>query len=215
VRGRLPAAPARVVEIGCGTVGGFVPRLRAVSYDALGVDPRAPDGPEYRQIEFERLEPPEPVDAIVACTSLHHVHDLREIVERIATVLAPDGVLIVVEWSWETFDEPTARWCFERLDAGEESWLHRRRDDWLASGESWDDSLRTWVEEEGLHRGDRMLAALDARFERLTFARGPYCFAALSGVTAADEQAAIDAGTIRAMRLDYVGTPRPSAETAT
>jgi hypothetical protein len=42
VRGRLPAPPARVVEIGCGPLGGFVPMLRANGYDAVGIDPRHP-----------------------------------------------------------------------------------------------------------------------------------------------------------------------------
>jgi 2-polyprenyl-3-methyl-5-hydroxy-6-metoxy-1,4-benzoquinol methylase len=39
----LPAPPARVLEIGCGPLGGFVPMLRASGYDATGVDPRAPE----------------------------------------------------------------------------------------------------------------------------------------------------------------------------
>jgi hypothetical protein len=30
VRGSLPAAPARVVEVGCGPLGGFVPMMEAV-----------------------------------------------------------------------------------------------------------------------------------------------------------------------------------------
>ena len=48
VRARLPEAPARVVELGCGPLGGLVPGLRAAGYDAVGVDPAAPDGDEYR-----------------------------------------------------------------------------------------------------------------------------------------------------------------------
>jgi hypothetical protein len=43
VRGRLPAPPAHVVEIVCGSLGGFVPMLRSSGYEALGVDPEAPD----------------------------------------------------------------------------------------------------------------------------------------------------------------------------
>ena len=42
VRSRLPAPPARIVDVGCGPQGGFVPMLRAAGYDAEGVDPRAP-----------------------------------------------------------------------------------------------------------------------------------------------------------------------------
>jgi len=29
IRARLPAAPARVIEVGCGSLGGFVPMFRA------------------------------------------------------------------------------------------------------------------------------------------------------------------------------------------
>jgi hypothetical protein len=47
-----------VLEVGCGTLGGFVPALLDAGYDAVGVDPEAPEGPGYRQIEFERYEPP-------------------------------------------------------------------------------------------------------------------------------------------------------------
>src|SRR5690349_6839502 len=51
VRDRLPAPPGGVVEIGCGPLGGFVPRLRSAGYDATGADPEAPAGPWYRQVD--------------------------------------------------------------------------------------------------------------------------------------------------------------------
>jgi len=35
VRDRLPAPPARVVEIGCGSLGGFVPALRSSGYEGF------------------------------------------------------------------------------------------------------------------------------------------------------------------------------------
>jgi hypothetical protein len=54
-----------VVEVGCGTLGGFVPALLDVGYRAVGVDPEAPEGSGYRQIEFERYELPQPVDCVV------------------------------------------------------------------------------------------------------------------------------------------------------
>ena len=74
-------------------------------------------------------------DAIIASTSPHHVADLDIVVELIIRRLAPDGVLVVVEWAQERFDEATARWCFDRLANDEPGWLHRHRDDWLTSGE--------------------------------------------------------------------------------
>jgi hypothetical protein len=71
VRGQLPPPPSMVLEIGCGTLGGFVPALLDGGYQAVGVDPQAPEGPGYRRIEFERYEPPQPVPCVVASLSLH------------------------------------------------------------------------------------------------------------------------------------------------
>jgi SAM-dependent methyltransferase len=145
VRSQLPLAPTWVLEVGCGTLGGFVPALLASGYHAVGVDPEAPEGPGYRQIEFERYEPPQPVDCVVASLSLHHVADLNEVLDRLGAVLAPGGVLVVVEWAWERFDEATARWCFARLaspNPGEEpGWLHKAQERWAASGQRWDDTF--------------------------------------------------------------------------
>ena len=50
-----------------------------------------------------------------------------------------------------------------------------------------------------------MLALLDERFDRRQLSRGPYLFADLASMSAEDEQGAIDAGEIRATRVDYVG----------
>src|SRR5258708_2926434 len=66
VQSWLPASPARVIEIGCGPLGGFVPMLSAVGYDAAGVDPHAPQGRCYQRVEFERYEQRGPADAVVA-----------------------------------------------------------------------------------------------------------------------------------------------------
>ena len=115
VRDQLPPVPARVLEVGCGSLGGFVRALLDGGYHSVGVDPEAPEGPGYQRIEFERYEPPQPVDCVVASLSLHHVADLDEVLDRLAALLVPGGALVVVEWAWEQFDEATARWCFARL----------------------------------------------------------------------------------------------------
>jgi hypothetical protein len=61
------------------------------------------------------------------------------------------------------------------------------------------------AQQEGLHGGEQLLRSLDRRFERLLLARGPYFFPDLTDTSEADERAAIDAGGIRATRIDYVG----------
>jgi SAM-dependent methyltransferase len=203
VQQHLPPAPATVVELGCGRFGGFVPRLRALGYEVLGVDPSAPDGAEYRQIEFEHSELPAPLDAVIACTSLHHVADPAEVVAKIAGALAPAGLAIVVEWDRESFDEATARWSLDRV--GDDGWLARRHEGWAASGQSWERYLSDWAGGHGIHPVGQILRHLDERFQRVHCQRGPYLFADLPSTSEADELRAIESGAIRALRIDYVG----------
>src|SRR6266516_1597498 len=129
VQAALPPAPAEVLEIGCGPLGGFVPALLNSGYNAAGVDPEAPDAPAYHRCEFERYHLSRPVSALIACTSLHHVADLDVVLDKMAAALAPGGVAVVVEWARERFDAATAQWCFARLTAAkpdaEAGWLHR------------------------------------------------------------------------------------------
>ena len=210
VRAWLPTPPAAVAEIGCGPLGGFVPMLRAAGYAADGVDPEAPDGPWYHQSEFEHYQMPRPARAVVACTSLHHVADVGQVLDLARAALVPGGTVIVVEWARESFDEVTARWCFDRLPplSDDPGWLQRRHDQWRASGLAWDEYVQAWAEEAGLHAGGDIVRELDARFDRQWLDRGPYFFPDLGGVSEADEQAAIEAGEIQASRIAYVGRRR-------
>jgi SAM-dependent methyltransferase len=206
VRAHLPPAPSCVLEIGCGTAGGFVPAISELGHHAAGVDPDAPTGPGYHRSQFEHHEPADPVDAIVACVSLHHVGDLGHVLDRAAAALAPGGTLIVVEWAYERFDEATARWCFDRLPgSGEQGWLHSHRDAWHASGQPWHSYLDAWVRRERLHSGRAIVQALQARFRTRLFTRAPYFFPDLQS-SEADEKAAAEAGEIRATGIRYVAT---------
>jgi SAM-dependent methyltransferase len=145
---------------------------------------------------------------VVASTSLHHVADLDEVLDRLAGLLVPGGVLVVVEWAWERFDEPTARWCFARLvppaPGDEPTWLHHHQERWAASGQPWDHYFRGLATEEGLHPGEAIVRGLDARFSRRLHAEGPHYFGDLAGTSQAEEQAAIDIGQIRAGGIRYV-----------
>jgi SAM-dependent methyltransferase len=181
------------------------------------VDPEAPPGPSYRQVEYERYDLPGRVDAVVACTSLHHVADLGTALDLVAAALVPGGVAVIVEWARERFDEATARWCFSRLpEAGNDhpGWLHHRQAEWRESGQSWDAYLRSWEQAEGLHAGQAILDELDARFDSRSTAYGPYFFPELAGTSEADEQAAIDSGLIQANRIQYVGRRRSHTSAA-
>jgi SAM-dependent methyltransferase len=179
--------------------------LRSSGYEAIGVDPEAPEGADYRRVEFEKVEPLGEVDAVVASTSLHHVADPAQVIDSVAATLAPRGTVVVVEWSWERFDEATAEWCFQRLGSNEEGWLHHRRNEWVASEQPWSVYVRDWARRERLHAATTLLGLLDARFNREHLTDGPYFFPDLAQATEEDELAAIVAGEIRATRVDYVG----------
>jgi SAM-dependent methyltransferase len=207
VRDQLPPPPARVLEVGCGSLGGFVPALLDDGYQAVGVDPEAPEGPHYQQLELERYDPPWPVECVVASASLHHVADLDAALDRLQALLLPDGVLVVVEWAWERFDDATARWCFARLTPGAEpGWLRKHQERWAASGQPWDAYLRAFATEEGLYPGEAIVRGLDSRFTRRFYAEGPRFFAALPATSEAEERAAIEAGQIRAGGIRYAAT---------
>lgn len=207
IRPCLPAPPAYVVEVGCGSLGGFVPALDSCGYRALGIDPAAPEGDSYCRQEVEHAKLRAQAAAVVACTSLHHVDDLGEALDKVVQLLVPGGVVIVVEWDWERFDEATAQWCFERL--GESGgWLHHRRQEWITSGQPWQRYLQAWANEHRIHTGGAVLGELDQRLRRQLCRRGAYFFADLANTTETDELQAINSGAIQATGIDYVGTPQ-------
>jgi SAM-dependent methyltransferase len=208
VRAQLPGPPARVIEIGCGEAGGHVPALLAAGYQAVGVDPDAPAGVGYHAIPFEQYRPGERVDAVLASLSLHHVADPGEVLDQVAGVLRPGGTVVVIEWGWETLDEATARWCFgQRLRDPDEhgTWLAGLRAQWMDSGQPWPEFIRDWAQGHGLHPLAAIQAALAGRFTTIHHSRGPYYFPDLASTGPDGEQAAIDAGQIRAGCLRYVG----------
>ena len=105
VLSHLPPAPARVLDVGCGDIGGVVPALAAAGYDAFGVDPRAPAGPRYSHGDYRDVT--ETYDAVVAGRILHHVHPLGDGLDKLAA-LAP--LLIVDEFAGDLIDDAGQDW---------------------------------------------------------------------------------------------------------
>ena len=183
VAAHLPAAPARVLEVGCGH-GALAYAMARLGHDVLAIDPRAPAGDLFRQVSLEDLDDPGPFDAVVANRSLHHIHDLPAAVGKIARLLAPGGRLLLHEHAWDVVDEPTLRWYRE----------HGGHGDWRA-------------DHAGLHSSEAMLAALAPYFAERSLEWTPYLHGELH-LEAAVERAAIESGAIRATGFLYVGDRR-------
>lgn len=205
VRSQLPAAPARVLEVGCGE-GALARALVEAGYDVVAIDPAAPPGLPFRRVKLEDLDVSEgPFDAVIAGRSLHHVADLGVALDRIGALLAPGGSFVLDEFAWDRLDLATADWYYGQ---------HRAL---AAAGRlpaappSLDACCREWQEEHvGLHGYTDMRTELDARFEERLFAWTPYLHRLLAGeVSASLEEQLIASGAIRATGFRYVGIRRP------
>jgi SAM-dependent methyltransferase len=105
----LPDTPARVLEVGCGD-GRLTRFLTERHYEAAGIDPDAPDGPEFIRGTLEEFEPASEFDAGVAVRSLHHLHDLDRALDNLRDAIKPAGRLILFEFAIENVDSAASRW---------------------------------------------------------------------------------------------------------
>jgi SAM-dependent methyltransferase len=186
----LPSAPARVLEVGCGS-GELARALDSAGYRVLAIDPQAPEGAIFRRVRLEELDESGPFDAVVASSSLHHIHDLGAGLDRLRALLGPDGRLVLDDFGWDLVDPPTAAWLAERDGTTPEELLAR-----------WND------EHDGLHGYEGMRRELDLRFVQVLLTREPYLYRTSYRADEADERALIGDGAIAAIGFRYVGRPR-------
>jgi SAM-dependent methyltransferase len=197
--------PARLLELGCGS-GALARALDAAGYAVVAVDPVAPEGPIFRRTRFEELDEPGPFDAVLASSSLHHVHDLDAVLGRMRSLLRPGGAVVIDEFAWERLDEATADWYYGQLRA-----LGAALDRDVPA--SLDAVRARWVaDHDGLHTGEALVRALDDRFERRLYEDGPYLYRELGGPATEElERMLVEAGAIQPLGFRYVGsfTPTP------
>jgi len=204
IRAHVPEPPARVLEIGCGR-GELSLALAEHGYEITAIDPKAPEGPIFQQVTLEEFSDERGFDAVVASLSLHHVHDLGGGLDKLASLLASGGPLVLDEWATERFQGPTVRWWYEQRRA-------------LASVGRTEsevpDDFAAWVQKgqddrAGLHLASTMLAELEKRFAERLLEWHPYLYSWLLDDTLLElERALIEEGAIEAVGLWYVGARR-------
>jgi SAM-dependent methyltransferase len=159
---------------------GSCERLVGLHDDQAPVDfanGRVPE-PLREQIRFERQgffgwEPPEPLGAVVARSVLHRQADLDAVLDRIASMLAPGGLVFVDEY----VGPARAQWSDAQLDAINRL-LARLPDELLVDLTSDEGRGKRNVERPDAERtaaanphemacSDRIVPCLDGRFERV------------------------------------------------
>ena len=185
-----------MLEVGCGREGGLVEVLAARGYDALGVDPEAPEGERFVRGRFEELDGE--WDAVVAGRVLHHVHPLPAGLDRLAG-FAP--LLLVDEFA------------FDKIDAAAQDWYEAQHRLLRASGvepngpADFDDWRRRHAAE--LHPHDVVLRELRARYDERVLEWVPYLARWLRGPSSeALEQTLVDADAIPAIGYRWAGSRR-------
>jgi SAM-dependent methyltransferase len=201
VRSQLPLPPASVLEVGCGE-GELAYELSAAGYDVIAIDPEAPQGPIFRPVKLEEFDGSAPFDAVVASLSLHHIEDVAAAVDKIADLLAPEGVLVLNEWDRDRFRGTTARWYFHQRQAL--AALGREHAEIEPTFEEW---WSEWYERRSdVHPYATMRPHLDRRFSQRLLEWVPYLYGyRLGGEVEPVERALIDSGEIEAVGFRYVG----------
>ena len=201
----LPAAPARVLEIGCAD-GELSRALEAGGYEVVAIDPAAPDEPPFQRVRLEEYGgEPASFNAVVASLALHHVPDLDSAVAKIARLLRPDGRLVLAEFAKERLAGQTGRWYHaQRLALAAVG-----REDSAAPPE-FERWHTKWLEDRSeVHPAAEVLAALSEQFEQRRLEWTPYLFSyRLDDSLEPAERALIDSGEIEAVGYRYVGEPR-------
>jgi SAM-dependent methyltransferase len=197
VTSHLPAPPARVLEVGCGS-GEIVLETARRGFEVVGIDPDAPQGAPFLKVTLEEFSPSERFDAVVANRSLHHIDDLQGGIDKIHTLLRSEGALILNEFAWDRMDQATAAWY---RGHGQKP---GHKDESLLPGNFPD----AWVaEHEGLHGFEAMRAEVGRRFDEVLFEWAPYIahYYLERDDLEGEEERLIKSGAIRAIGFRYVG----------
>ena len=195
-RAQLPSPPGRLLEIGCGD-GQLAVALDADGYDVTAIDPRAPAGPIFRRVTLEAFDDERAFDAVVASLSLHHVENLGEAFNKVASFLRPGGTLVMQEFARERLSGATARWYHEQRRAQNEDGVPASFDAWLHESEH---------DLADVHPFNELRRELDRLFVERVMDEVAYLYShRLDDAVEPVERALIEAGAIEATGVLYAG----------
>lgn len=182
----LPAAPARLLEVGCGE-GRIAAALAARGYRVTALDEAPAPGPGVARegvawvasdfLFFEGDPDGAPFDALLFTRSLHHVAPLDRALDHAASLLSPGGLLVAEEFAVERVNHPTARWWYDLEAVLVAASVLSPPDPALAAVRN---PLGRWRQEHAadppLATGHAMLAGVRERFETGPAEEAPYLY---------------------------------------
>jgi len=182
----LPAAPARVLEVGCGD-GLVAASLASRGYIVTALDEslaiaEAAGAPAVRWVESNFLfyEGPgdgDGFDAVLFTRSLHHIAPLDRALDRAASLLRAGGRLVAEEFAFDRVNIPTARWWYDTEALLVAAGIMTPPDPALAAVRN---PLGRWrqehVHDPPLATGHDMLAAVRERFQVGPAEEAPYLY---------------------------------------
>lgn len=203
----LPAAPARLLEVGCGD-GWIAAALAALGYEVTALDEApapapgvAPEGVAWIASDFlffEGAPDGAPFDVILFSRSLHHIAPLDRALDHAASLLAPGGLLVAEEFAVERVNHPTARWWYDLEAVLVAASILSPPDPVLAAVRN---PLGRWRQEHAadppLATGHAMLAGVRERFETGPAEEAPYLYRAVAARAAPDHDPGVADRVVR------------------
>ncbi len=192
--GTLPAAPARLLDAGCGR-GHLAAALQHRGYDVTAIDSDAESVVAAQAGGVPALHADitdyadDPFDAVIFSLSLHHVDPVDAAIARARALLRPGGLLVLDEFAWDRADRSATTWfydaCAVLTAAGllPDGW----HGGWAAGSPETGpvDPLVRWqhhhAERDPMNTGSAMVDAVTRRFPIVDIVRTPYLYRYLSG----------------------------------
>lgn len=173
----------RILEVGCGT-GFLASRLASLGAVVTGIDlfednvaaarARGVDARVANFLEFSEG----PFDIVLFGRSLHHIHPLKDAVEKALETVTANGIVLADEFDIGNVDEATASWRYETelllRTAGSVTSEHK--EDCAAAVLN---PLGVWNEKHEKHHlstGSEMLTGIKAVFSSVTMEQTAYMY---------------------------------------